>query len=160
PGDTAILIALFTYRSLTSGQLARRLRRSAQVIRRAIRRRLRPGGFVVSLQRQPTEEAAYALGPEGLAVVAHVLGGLVSAVPFPRKTSTARGFFWKHSVLVNEVRIAFDLATESEASPISIHRTIPEWETRPTAPRTATHHEAFVLSERFKGPDGVTYSHR
>jgi len=160
PGDAAILTALFAYRSLTSGQLARRLRRTAQVIRRAIRRRLRPGGFVVSLQRQATEEAAYTLGPEGLAFVAQELGCPVSEVPFPRKISTVRGFFWKHSVLINDVRIAFDLATESDASPISIHRTIPEWETKPTAPRTAPHHEVFVLSERLKGPDGVTYAHR
>src|SRR3954468_22214410 len=110
-GDGSLISALFAYRYLTSSQLARRLRRSGAVIRRAIRRRLRPGGFVVSLQRQPTEEAAYTLGPEGLAVVAHELGCPVSEVPFPRKISTARGFFWKHTVLVNDVAIAFALAT-------------------------------------------------
>jgi hypothetical protein len=160
PGDAAILIALFTHRSLTSGQLARRLRRSAQVIRRAIRRRLRPGGFVVSIQRQQTEEAAYTLGPEGLAFMAHELGCAVSDVPFPRKATTTRGFFWKHGVLVNDVHIAFDLAAEAHASPIQIHRTIHEWETKSCARRNAPHHEVFVLSERLKGPDGVVHVHR
>src|SRR5689334_14712867 len=111
PGDPALLMAVFALRYVTSGQLGRRLRRSGQVIRRAIRRRLRPGGFVVNLQRQPTEEAAITLGPEGLAFVAHEFGCPVSDVPFPRP-STRRGFFWRHTMLVNDVRISFDLATE------------------------------------------------
>lgn len=159
PRDTAVLKAVFAYRYLTSGQLARRLRRSGQVIRRAIRQRLQPGGFIVSLPRQPTEEAAYTLGAEGLAFVAHELGCPVSDVPFPRP-STSRSFFWRHTMLVTDVRIAFDLATEDEESPIGIERTVPEWEVNPAALRTAPHHERFVLSERLKGPDGVTYAHR
>lgn len=160
PGDAAILLALFRYRCLTSGQLGRLLARNAQVVRRAIRLRLRTGGFVVSLQRQPTEEAAYALGPEGLAFMAHELACPVSNLRFPRRVATTRGFFWKHSVLINNVRIAFDVATRAEGSPIEIHRTIPEWETTGTIRRNAPHHQTFVLSERLEGPDGIVYSHR
>ncbi|WP_437769039.1 replication-relaxation family protein [Sorangium sp. So ce764] len=152
-------MAIFAYRYVTSGQLARRLKRSAQVIRRAIRRRLKPGGFVLELQRQPTEEAAYTLGPEGLAFMGNELGCPVSSVPFPR-TSTKRGFFWLHTMLISEIRISFDLATEADESPICLQRTVPEWEVNPTTRRTAPHHERFVLSERFKGPDGGTYWHR
>jgi hypothetical protein len=158
PGDEALLSALFAYRYLTSGQLARRYHRSTQVVRRAIRRRLRPGGFVESLQRQATEEAAYTLGPEGISFIAQALGCPVSEVPFPR-TSPRRGFFWRHTMLVNDVRIAFDLATEGDGSPIGIERTVPEWEVHPSARRRASHHGRFVLSERLKGPDGV-YWHR
>lgn len=160
PGDAQLLLSLFTYRCLTSGQLARRHARSTQVVRRAIRRRLKPGGFVVSLQRSPTEEAAYTLGPAGIAFMAHELGCPVPDVPFPR-TGTSRGIFWRHSMLIIEVRIAFDLATESAESLICIERTIPEWEVNPAVRRNAPHHERFVLSERFKSPDGsTTYWHR
>ncbi|MCC6898761.1 MAG: replication-relaxation family protein [Polyangiaceae bacterium] len=158
-GDAALLSALFAYRYLTSGQLARRERRSNQVIRRLIRQRLRPGGFVVNLQRSPAEEAAYALGPEGFAFVAHELGCSVADIP-ARTVSTVRGYFWKHTVLVNDIRIAFDLATADAESPVVIQRTIPEWEVVPGTHRKAPHHERFALSERFKGPDGASYSHR
>jgi hypothetical protein len=153
PGDAAILLAVGQYRYLTSGQLARLTGRAPQVIRRAIRKRLRPGGYLVNIQRQQTEEAAYCLGPEG----AHDLGYQISDVP---RTSTIRGFFWRHTMLVNDIRIAFDLATADNRSPICIERTVPEWELRPGARRNAPHHERFVLSERLKGPDGVTYWHR
>ncbi|WP_437625980.1 replication-relaxation family protein [Sorangium sp. So ce1151] len=159
PGDPAILMAIFAYRYVTSGQLARRLRRSGQVIRRAIRKRLKPGGFVATLQRDPTEEAAWTLGPQGIAFVANELGCPVSTVPFPR-TSTKRGLFWRHTMLVNDVRISFDLATESESSPIRIERTVPEWEVKPAVRRGAPHHERFVLSEHLKASDGITYWHR
>jgi len=159
-GDGALLSALFVYRYLTSGQLARRHRRSNQVVRRLIRERLRPAGYVINLQRQPTEEAAYVLGPEGFAFVAHELGCGVADIPASRSVSTIRGFFWKHTVLVNNVRISFDLATEGPDSPVRIQRTVPEWELSPASHRRAPHHERFVLSERLKGPDGVTHSHR
>ncbi len=152
--DRPLIFALFTYRYLTSGLLARRCARSTQVIRRAIRRRLKPGGFVLSLQRQPAEEAAYTLGAEGLSFIAQAVGCPVSALPFPRP-STSRGLFWKHSMLVNEVRIAFDLATATDGSPIAIRRTIPEWEMNPTERRAAP-----LLFERFKAADGATYWHR
>ena len=58
-------------------------------------------------------------------------------------------------MLVNEVRIAFDLATATEGSPIAIRRTIPEWEMNPAAKRAAP-----LLFERFKAADGTTYWHR
>lgn len=159
PCDPSILMAIFAYRYVTSGQLARRLRRSGQVIRRAIRRRLKPGGFVVTLQRDPTEEAAWTLGPEGIAFIASEAGCPVSSVPFPR-TSAKRGFFWRHTMLVNDIRIFFDLATEDERSPIRVERTVPEWELNPAARRGAPLHERFVLSERLKGPEGITHWHR
>ena len=159
-GDAALLSTLFVYRYLTSGQLARRHARSNQVIRRLIRQRLRPGGFVTSLQRQPTEEAAYALGPEGFAFVAHELGCSVADIPASRVVSAVRGFFWKHTVLVNNIRISFDLATADAASPVVIKRTIPEWEVAPSAHRKAAHHERFVLSERLKDAEGIPRSHR
>jgi len=160
-GDGALLSALFVYRYLTSGQLARRHGRSNQVVRRLIRERLRPAGYVVNLQqRQPAEEAAYTLGPAGFTFVAHELGCSVTDVPASRNVSTIRGFFWKHTVLVNNLRISFDLATEDPTSPVCIQRTIPEWEIDPASDKRAAHHERFVLSERFKGPDGITHSHR
>lgn len=159
-GDSALLSALFVYRYLTSGQLARRHTRSNQVIRRLIRERLRPNGYVVNLQRQPTEEAAYALGPKGFEFVAHELGCSVAEIPASRIVNTARGYFWKHTVLVNNIRIAFDLASGEEQSPIGIQRTIPEWEVVPGTHRKAPHHERFVLSERLKGTDGISHAHR
>ncbi len=160
PGDAALLSALYVYRCLTSGQLARRHARSNQVIRRLIRERLRPGRYVVCLQRQPTEEAAYTLGPEGLAFVAHELGCSLADIPSSRVASTVRSFLWKHTVLVNDVRIAFDLATTDGASPVCIQQTIPEWEVDGASNRKASPHDRFVLAERLKGDDGVMRSHR
>lgn len=161
PGDDGILKALYEYRYLTSGQLARRTRRSTQVIRRAIRRRLVPGGLVVALHRRCTEEAAFALGAQGVKFIADNLGCPVAEVPFP-PPSPARGLFWQHFMLINDIRISLDIATEDASSPICVERTIPEWETRPGARRNtaASHHERFVLSERLKDADGTTYYHR
>ena len=153
-GDADLLLALFAYRYATSGQLARRSVRSTPVIRRAIRQRLKPEGFVVTLQRDPTEEAAYTLGPEGLAFIAHELKCPVSDLPFP-KTSTSRSFFWKHSMLITDIRISFDLATKDPASPVCIERTIGEWEVNPAARGNSP-----LIFERFKGPDGATCFHR
>ncbi len=157
--DVPIIEAVREYRHISSGQLARVTGRSAQVIRRAIRKRLRPEGYLASIQRQPAEEAAYTLGPEGLAFVAHELGCPVSHLPFP-KGSTSRGFFWRHTMLVNEIRIAFNLATRRNESLIRIERTIPEWELKPAVKGPNRHDDRFLLSERLKGPDGVTYWHR
>jgi hypothetical protein len=152
--DLHLIWHLYTYRYLSSGQLACRCGRSQQVVRRAIRRRLKPEGYVLSLQRQPAEEAAYTLGSAGLALVAHELGCPVSHLPWPR-TSTSRGLYWKHTTLVTDIRIALDLACEADASPVAIRRTIPEWHINPSARRAEP-----VLFERFKAPDGGTQWHR
>lgn len=160
-GDGPLLSSLATYRYLTSGQLARRHGRTSQVVRRRIREFLRPDGYVVTLQRQPTEEAAYALGyPKGFEYIAHELGCPLEDVPAPRNVSTVRGFFWKHTVLVNDIRIMWDLATSHPASPILIQRTIAEWEIDPASDRKAPHYERFILSERLKGDDGAWHYHR
>ncbi|MFO0570198.1 MAG: replication-relaxation family protein [Polyangiaceae bacterium] len=159
-GDGAVLSSLGVYRYLTSGQLARRHGRSSQVIRRRIREYLRPEGYVATLQRHPTEEAAYALGPKGFEYVAHELGCSIADVPAPRNVSTVRGFFWKHTVLVNDIRITFDLVTSRSSSPIAVERTIAEWEIDPTSDRKAPHYERFILSERLKGEDGAWRHHR
>lgn len=157
--DVPILEAVREFRYITSGQLARVTGRSAEVIRRAIRKSLRPEGYLVAIQRNPAEEAAYALGSEGFSFVANELGCPVSHLPFP-KPGTNRGFFWRHSMLINEIRIAFELATKCNESLIRIERTVPEWELKPVGKGAARHHDRFVLSERLKGPDGVTYWHR
>lgn len=159
-GDGALMSSLAVYRYLTSGQLARRHGRSSQVIRRRFREFLRPEGYVVTLQRQPTEEAAYALGPKGFEYVAHELGCSVEEVRAPRNVATVRGFFWKHTVLVNDIRIAFDLATSDPTSPVAIYRTIAEWEVASGSDRKAPHYERFVLSERLRGDDGAWHYHR
>jgi hypothetical protein len=160
PGDSTILMALYEYRVLTSGQLGRITRRNPQVIRRAIRKRLRPGEFVSDLRRNSTEEAAYMLGPEGVAFVAHELGCEPQELGRPNKTNTVRTFHFRHWLLVTDVRIAFSLATAGATNPVCIERIIGEWETVPHAAPTAAHHERFILSERLVGNDGVARFHR
>ena len=161
PDDVVILALLREYRYLTSGQLSRLTGRSGQVLRRAIRRRLRPGGFVTDLHRtHPTEEAAYTLGPEGYAFIAHELGCAVADLPFSRKASRVKSYFWLHTLLVNEVRIALAVASRPPTCPIEIERVVPEWEVDPGVRRKAAHHERFILSEPFKDADGRSLPHR
>jgi hypothetical protein len=146
-GDGDLIWMLFAYRYATASQIARRFGRSPPVVRRAVRLRLQPGGFVEYIHRKVSQEAAFTLGREGLTFVAEHLKCPVSDLSFP-KTSATRGFFWDHSMAINEVRLSFDLATQEARSPIVIHRTIGEWELNP-ARRGAP-----LLFERFKGPDG------
>lgn len=156
-GDAKIIMLLYWFRFLTTGLLALLTGRDRQNVRRAIRKRLRPGNFVSAFNRLPTEEAAYTLGAAGLAFVAHELGCSVSDLPFPRKVTTVRSFLFRHTLAISEVRVLFTLATADDASPIVLERSIAEWETVPSsAPQGARH----VLAERLVGDDGVAYAHR
>lgn len=159
-GDVAIINAVYRYRFVTTSQLALLLGRAPQVIRRANRKRLRPGGFLVNFNRLPSEEAAYTLGPNGLAFVARELGCSVADLPMSKSVGTARSFFFDHLLMITRTRVAFDMAAADPASRISIQRTIPEWETARSTRPGASHHDRFILSERFKGPDGQTTFHR
>lgn len=159
-GDARIIMFLYAFRFLTTGMLALLTGRDPQLIRRALRKRLRPGGFVASFNRLPAEEGAFTLGPAGLAFVAHELGCTVNDLPFPRKVTTHRSFLFRHTLSISEVRVLFTLATAADASPVILDRSIAEWETVPSSPPNAALHTRFVLAERLVGDDGVAYAHR
>ena len=159
-GDEVILMALYEYRLLSSGQLARLTGRSQQVVRRAIRKRLRPEKLVADIRRHVSEEAAYTLGVEGLKYVARVLRVDADELFRANRVMGERTLFFRHSILVSEIRLAFNLAASTELSPVSISRTIGEWETVPGIRGEAPHHERFILSEKLVGPDGVARHHR
>lgn len=146
--DAAIVRMVAAYRYVTPDLLARRLGRSKAVMRRRMRRELVPGGYIVEMPRAASESAAYTLGPMGFELLAHDQGVPVSALPFSRKITKVRTFLWKHTMLVNSIRVAFELACEADESPASLLRVIPEWEMNPGAGPKAPHHERFVLSAR------------
>ncbi len=157
PGDSLLLELIFEYRYVQSGQLKRLTGRSGQVIRRRLRR-LAAAQFVVILTRSPTEQAAYALGPLGFEWIAHQLGVAVSDLPFSRKVSQDKtaSFFWKHTLLVNDVLIAFRMALE-EHPDLTLLRSIQEWEME--NPRARAHHRRYRLSERLE-EGGNVHAHR
>jgi hypothetical protein len=115
--------------------------------------------LVASFERGPTEEAAFFLGPEGLKYMAEACGTSPAFLPVPREMNSKRGLFWRHTMLVNDVRIAFSLGMDQPSSPVKLRRTIPEWELTPGPSSTAGHHERFVLSERFR-EGGKVHFHR
>lgn len=153
--DVAIVKTTADLRYVTPDLLARRLGRSKAVVRRRMRRELVPAGYIVEMPRAANESAAYTLGPLGFELVAHALGIPPWALPFSRKITKVRTFLWKHTMLVNEVRIAFEVACEASDSPAVLTRAIPEWEMNPNAGHDAKHHERFVLSERLGSGQNV-----
>jgi Replication-relaxation len=159
PGDARILMLLYEFRFLTTGQLSLLTGRDPQIIRRAIRKRLRPT-FVTAFSRRPTEEGAYTLGEQGLEFVAYELGCALNELAFPRRVSTARSFFFRHTLAISDVRVAFAIAAANAASPIGIDRSVAEWDVVPSSMPRAPRHERYVLSERFVGEDGRACSHR
>jgi len=149
--DKPILRDLFSYRFLQSGQLGLLRGRSSQVVRRAIRKRLVPGKYVVNMaQRFPTEEAAYTLGPEGFEFIAYEHRCSVSDLPYSKKINRVKSYFWKHTLLTNNVRIAFDLGSRTHER-VHLARAVPEWEM--DNPASNKKEEKFVLWERLCGEE-------
>ncbi len=125
-GDIPIVWLLFEYHFLQTGQLARLLERSRQVVLRRLRELVRLD-FVKPLSTGVAEENCYALGPMGWRLIAHELNTTVDKLPFSKRGSRALSFFWKHTLLTNDIRIA--LAKSAEHHPhVAIHRYIPEWQ--------------------------------
>ncbi|MEM7151317.1 MAG: replication-relaxation family protein [Myxococcota bacterium] len=147
-GDIELIQALYRYRYLRSGQLSRLTERSSQVIRRRLRW-LAGQGYVQMLARGKAEQAAYSLARGGFEFVAHASGVPVSALPFSRKIDENKtaSFFWRHTMLVNDVVIAFEQALE-EHPRLALEEVIQEWEL--ADPRAKAHHRRFRLSERFE----------
>jgi hypothetical protein len=150
-GDEALLVALFTYRYLRSGQLARLTERSVQVVRRRMRA-LVELGYVVALERLPMAEIVYALGPKGWEQMAKELETSPAKLPYSRvNAKSAETIFMQHTLLTNDVRIAFDLALRDHPH-VALRRAIPEWElANPEARKPA---EKYVLAEDLKYKDG------
>jgi hypothetical protein len=150
-GDEAILQALFLYRVLTSSQLARATERSSAVVRRRMSRFLVPTGLATALDGGPTtEEKAYALGPEGVAMFSERLGLSPERLPFSARPPAGPGsVFFRHLRLTNDVLIAFAAATREPDSPMTLVEMIPEWTMVADVlkRRSKRHHERFVLSE-------------
>ena len=142
--DTLFLFFLLSYRYLRSGQLARLSGRSGQVVRRRMRELIRLG-FVVSLRRMPLCEMVYALGPKGWEHVAGELGTSPGNLPYSRSTvKSAETLFLQHTLLTNDVRIAFDLALRDHGH-VAMKRAVPEWELANPAARKPA--EKYVLAE-------------
>ena len=149
--DTVLLFALFSYRYLRSGQLAKLSGRSGQVVRRRMRELIRLG-YVVSLKRIPMCEMVYALGPKGWEHVAKELDTQPSKLPYSRSTvKSAETLFLQHTLLTNDVRIAFDCALRDHDL-VAMKRSVPEWElANPEAKKPA---EKYVLAEDLKLKNG------
>ncbi len=146
--DTQLLFALFTYRYLRSGQLARLTGRSVQVIRRRMRALIELG-HVVSLKRRPMcEELVYALGAKGWEHVAKELDTAPAKLPYSAvNAKSAETFFLQHTLLTNDIRISFDLGLRDHEH-VSLKRAIPEWEfANPEAKKPA---ERYLLAEDMK----------
>jgi hypothetical protein len=145
--DTVLLFALFTYRYLRSGQLARLTGRSVQVVRRRMRELLKLG-YAVSLERQPMSELVYALGAKGWEHVAKELDTSPAKLPYSAiNAKSAETIFLQHTLLTNDIRISFDLALRDHAH-VSSRRAVPEWEIANPEARKAA--ERFALAEDMK----------
>lgn len=142
--DPALLLELFSHRHLQSGQLARLLDRSSQVVRRRIRKFLMPQGYVLQLPRDTTEEAAYGLGRLGFEYIAEIQDCSVEELPCPRDARRRKPHQWKHTLLCNNVRITLELALR-EHPDLILERTIPEWEIQNH--RAKKEHERILLYE-------------
>lgn len=150
-GDRLILEALYGHRVLRSGQLAKLLQRSSPVIRRAIRDRLEPQGLVQRLAGGATDQTAYCLSREGLEYMADVGGIDLGSLPFSAKPPAGpSSLFFRHTVLANDIWIAFQLACGNPASPVRLARAVPEWQlsTDPRRRRSKHAQEKFMLRER------------
>jgi hypothetical protein len=145
--DTILLFALFTYRYLRSGQLAKLTGRSVQVVRRRMRE-MQKLGYAVSLERQCMSELVYALGPKGWEHVAKELDTSPAKLPYSAvNAKSAETIFLRHTLFTNDVRILFDLALRDHEH-VAMRRAIPEWElANPEAKKAA---ERYVLAEDMK----------
>ena len=125
--DEVLVFALLRYRYLRSGQLAALSDRSVQVVRRRMRELVRLG-YAVTLERISMHELVYALGPKGWDHVAKELKVSPNKLPYSRSNSrSAETIFLQHTLLTNDVRIAFDRAL-AEHPHVALRRAIPEWE--------------------------------
>ncbi len=154
PGDASILWALYTLRYARSGQLHRYLDRNGKSIRRRIHDCLAPEGLVISLRRRPVEEAAYALGPKGFDFIAAEFGIEATEIPYSRQVSqdVVESIFWRHTLAINDVRIAFEKAVDGHAA-LVLDQFVPEWHL--ADPRATQPEKKFALRERLASEGGV-----
>jgi len=146
--DMKIIGHICGFRYLQSGQLARLIGRGVAVTRRRCRELARLG-LVARLQGAPMEEVSYALTKAGYELAAGELG-LRTPVPFSATTFRAKpadGFFRKHELRVNDVRIHLELACV-EHPEVALLRTIPEFELKD--PAAKQNHEKFLLWHRIE----------
>jgi hypothetical protein len=128
-GDRLIVAALYEHRVLRSGQLAKRVQRSPPVIRRAIRERLEPEGLVQRLTGGAADQVAYCLSRAGLEYVAESRGQDLGSLPYSAKPPAGpSSLFFRHTVLTNDIWIAFQLACGNPGSPVRLAAAIPEWQ--------------------------------
>lgn len=121
--DRVILEETYALRCPTSGQLARLLGASSQIIRRRARRELIPQRYLMALDRDPNQEQAFCLGRAGLQYMSSILG----KVTYPRiSKGRTRSLFWEHTSLAVDVAVAFKRAVLDTACPFRLLRYAPE----------------------------------
>ena len=161
PGDSMFLWLLFEYHYLKSSQVAKLTGRGVRVCRRRLQE-LQRLEMVKAMDTAAMDENAYTLGTKGWEFIAYEMGTTVEHLPFSREAVRVQSIFWKHTILVNDIRIALTLGAASHPD-IVLHRYIPEWEqvARPHRQGKAHKQENYLLWDRLedKGQHKI-YDHR